>query len=190
MSLAGAAVGLLGAAMSLAGAAVGLALPAPAAADEGARLYRWSDEQGAVRYTPDPSRIPRAQRAGAQPVEPGQPPPGDEATPVAPPASERSGASLGDSPGPPGSPEPAQPEETSPPAGESGVSDLDARIRELEASIARDQQLLQAMIASPAQGDGDSLAESPELREIARRLPALQAELRRLRAERAAQQQP
>ena len=87
-------------------------------------------------------------------------------------------------------PEPAQPVEMAPPAGESGVSDLDARIRELEASIARDQQSLQAMIAEPAQGDGDSLAQSPELREIARRLPALQAELRRLRAERAAQQRP
>jgi len=171
---------------------VGLALPAPA--DEGARLYRWSDERGVVRYTPDPGRIPRARRAEAQLVEPGQPPLGAELAPATPLAPDRPDASLGDSPllrDPIGSPEPAQQVETGPPLGESGVSDLDARIRELEATIARDQEALEAMIARPAQGDeGGSLARSPELREIAGRLPALQAELRQLRAERAAQPRP
>jgi hypothetical protein len=176
-----------------AGLALALALPAAADDDEGAALYRWSDEQGAVRYTPDPGRIPRSRRAGAQLVEPGEPPPGGGVAPAAPPAPEPPGAPPGDSPVPRhtlDSPAPTQPVEASPPGGQSGASDLDARIRELEAAIARDEEALEVMIARPAQGGDASLAQSPELREIARRLPALQAELRRLRTERAAQQRP
>jgi hypothetical protein len=58
---------------------------------------------------------------------------------------------------------------------------LDARIAELRASIARDEQALQALISA----ERDSpLRDSPELRELARRLPADQAELAALEARR------
>jgi hypothetical protein len=180
-------------AAATAGLALGLALPAAADDEEGAALYRWSDERGAVRYTPDPGRIPRSRRADAQRVEPGAPLPGAVNAPAAPPAPEPPGAPSGSSPVPPepvAPPEPTAPVEASPPPGQSDASDLDARIRELEATIARDEEALEAMIARPAQGGDAPLAQSPELREIARRLPALQAELRRLRTERAAQQRP
>jgi len=57
-----------------------------------------------------------------------------------------------------------------------------ARRQELLAAIARDEEALKAHVSS---GDGH-LAASPELREIAERLPALQAELRALEAQAAA----
>jgi hypothetical protein len=68
--------------------------------------------------------------------------------------------------------------------------DLDARIQQLEAQIARDQHRLEDMISVD---DGEhvlGLQESPELREIARRLPGLQAELAELYRERAARKGP
>lgn len=187
---AGAAARLAGA---TAGLALALALPTAAAAEEGRALYRWTDEGGAVRYTPDPGRIPRGRRGDAQRVEPGEPLPAAGVATAAPPAAEPPGAPSGSAPVPPEAPEPpapTHPVEASPPGGPSDASDLDARIRELEAAIARDEEALEALIAGPAQGGDAPLAQSPELREIAGRLPALQAELRQLRAERAAQQRP
>ena len=67
-------------------------------------------------------------------------------------------------------------------------SEFDAEISELEETIARDTEALKVMISQPATGDGDPLADSEELREIARRLPDLQAHLNRLRDQRARQQ--
>ena len=62
----------------------------------------------------------------------------------------------------------------------SAVDDPEPRIRELEASIAREQEALRALIgAGPREGE-DPLHTSPEIRAIAQRLPALQGELRRL----------
>ena len=61
------------------------------------------------------------------------------------------------------------------------ASDLDARIRELEARIAEDEEALKQLISAPG-ADADADTEvSPELREIAARLPRLQAELASLR---------
>jgi hypothetical protein len=55
-----------------------------------------------------------------------------------------------------------------------------ARRAQLEEQIAADQEALKALISRGATEGDDPLRESPELREIARRLPALQAELRAL----------
>ncbi len=155
---------------TLRGRTLGLALLAAACAspsDADRPLYRWTDEAGVVRYTPDRSLIPLGARGDAEAVEavrsvtsvesvelgatPTVDAPSDETHPSTPPAA--------------------------PP------SDLDARIRALEEVIARDEQALKALIS--AEGGG-SLAESAELRQIARRLPGLQANLRALREERAA----
>ena len=62
--------------------------------------------------------------------------------------------------------------------------DLDARIGELRSAIARDEEALRELISSE-DPDGVPLRDSPELREIARRLPAEQAELWALEKQRA-----
>jgi hypothetical protein len=62
-------------------------------------------------------------------------------------------------------------------------SDLDARIAALEARVAADEETLKQMISDPAAVDG--LRDSDSLREIAGRLPGLQADLEDLRRQRA-----
>jgi hypothetical protein len=67
-----------------------------------------------------------------------------------------------------------------PPAPAPLSPDQLSRRAEIEAQIARDQEALKDLI-SRAEVEGDEpLRSSPELREIASRLPALQAELRDL----------
>ncbi len=164
---------------TLRGWTLGLALLATACAspsDADRPLYRWTDEAGVVRYTPDRSLIPRGARGDAEAVEAVR-----SVTPVESAESVESVESveLGATPTVDAPSDETHP--STPPA--APPSDLDARIRALEEVIARDEQALKALIS--AEGGG-SLAESAELRQIARRLPYLQANLRALREERAA----
>jgi uncharacterized small protein (DUF1192 family) len=76
-------------------------------------------------------------------------------------------------------PDALQVEELAPPP----PADLDARIGELEARIAADEEALKVLISDPARAG--TLRGSPEVRAIGERLPALQAELAALRAQRA-----
>lgn len=73
---------------------------------------------------------------------------------------------------------------------EAEDADLDARIRSLESAIARDEERLKDMISDSNPSAVPDLQGSPELREIARRLPGLQAELAELKRERATGQEP
>jgi hypothetical protein len=59
------------------------------------------------------------------------------------------------------------------------------REQQLAAAIAADEEALKALISAPTADGAPTLADSPELREIARRLPELQAELSALRERRA-----
>jgi hypothetical protein len=68
--------------------------------------------------------------------------------------------------------------------------DLDGRIRSLEAEVSRDEGRLKDMIADSHADAVPNLQNSPELREIAGRLPDLQAELVALKRERASRQAP
>jgi hypothetical protein len=82
----------------------------------------------------------------------------------------------------------AQPPSDSPPVAapappRSLAPDRGARRAELAAAIARDEEALKNHVSS---ADAASIVASPELREIAERLPALQAELRALDAQDAA----
>lgn len=220
----------------LALALAGLIAAGPAAAD----LWRWIDAEGVARYTPDPDRVPAAERGSLVRVEAGMAdaperapvaakppaifaPPGDaeiavdpfnaperarefqgevvvempaEAPapkPPAPPASSPAAEPLPtvDAPAAPvapaAAPSPAAPvaDAASPPApaGAPIPPEADARRAELVAAIARDEEALEAHVSSVA---GGPLAASAELREIAERLPALQAELRALEAQTAA----
>ncbi len=56
----------------------------------------------------------------------------------------------------------------------------DARIRELGAAIAEDEEALRVLISAGSSEGDDPLHTSNEMREIANRLPALQDELREL----------
>jgi len=57
-----------------------------------------------------------------------------------------------------------------------------ARIRGLESEIARDRARLEDLVSEPVEeGEGVPIAKRRELAEIAERLPALQAELARVR---------
>jgi hypothetical protein len=149
------------------GSVLGLSLLAAACASPSASdgpLYRWTDDAGIVRYTSDRSRIPRGARGEAEEVGSV-----DE--------GNRDGGATPSVDAPPDeTPQPA------PPA--RAADDLDARIRALEAAIARDEQALKALISDDS--TEGSLSESEELREIALRLPGLQESLRALLEQRAA----
>jgi hypothetical protein len=60
------------------------------------------------------------------------------------------------------------------------TSGLDARIAELEAQIAQDEDAIKNFLSAPPTEGGVALPETPEFREIALRLPKLQADLRSL----------
>ena len=63
----------------------------------------------------------------------------------------------------------------------TSADERDARIRELEAAIAKEEEALRVLIsAGPTEG-GDPLITSDEMRGIANRLPVLQDEIRGLR---------
>jgi hypothetical protein len=87
---------------------------------------------------------------------------------------------------------PAPPSASSPPESPPNAAPLSpgqlSRRAELEAQIARDEETLKDLI-SRAEAEGDEpLQSSPELREVAARLPALQAELRALEGSEAQQE--
>jgi len=162
-----------GLALALFGAAGG------GAAEETATLYQWTDSDGVYRYTPEFDRIPGYARQTAVEIRPGPAPPSktpiyfdpDPRSPVvAVPRQSPETASASAAPG-----APAQ--------GSGASSEFDTRIRELEARIAEDEEALKQLISSPG-ADADTEV-SPELREIAARLPRLQAELASLQQRRA-----
>ena len=160
-----------------------LLLAASPAAD--AAVYQWTDEDGVVRYTADPSRIPGPQRATMVRVEPGMAP--ATAPPTAPlPVVPGSGATQFEA-DPFNAPEQARTlEEVDVAAPGPRAQDVavppqsSARRAELVARIAKDEERLKALISSTSPDGSAPLVDSSELREIARRLPALQAELRAL----------
>ena len=163
---------------------LGVAAACGGASGGPARLYLWTDEEGGVHYTAQQSAIPRAYRHSARSVVPGGsegPGGAGEIALATDPAQSVSGTGA----------EPvrgleAKSVEAAPPS----TPELDTRIREVEAAIARDEETLKVLIAEDPVEGRDSLAESPQLREIAHRLPGLQAELSSLRAQRAAQAAP
>jgi uncharacterized coiled-coil protein SlyX len=64
------------------------------------------------------------------------------------------------------------------------TSDLDARIATLEAQIANDEDAIKNLLSTPPAEGATPLPQTPEFREIARRLPKLQADLQALREKR------
>jgi uncharacterized coiled-coil protein SlyX len=181
--------------------------PAAGDDDESLGLYRWLDRGGVVRYTPDFDRVPSGRRKTTVKVIPGSTPMGAPSsssgpvhqipTPQAIPGSSAgSGPGSGAATGTPADPaadpdadpfnapseantvdmEPLDPDDPVELAATSWP-ELDARIAELETLIADDEEIIKQLISQPPTHDDDEIIHSATLREIAKRLPALQGEL-------------
>jgi hypothetical protein len=158
-------------------AAAACALAAPAAAGPRDSVYQWTDAAGAVRYTTVRERIPEDSRGSAVVVV---------AAPDAARTPERPAAQPVPASAPRADATPA-PVESAPPAApvvDEKVSALDARIAELEKSIAADEAALGDYISDPERAAKQR--ESGEVAAIADRLPRLQSELRELKKQREA----
>ncbi|MEE9607730.1 MAG: hypothetical protein V3U03_08305, partial [Myxococcota bacterium] len=134
--------------------------------------------------TPTPPRLPEGASTGSE--EAYRPDPFNEPGTLA--AVESEALPVAHPPAQPVSSPPstsAVAQAPAPPAAE-----LAARIAELEGAIARDEEALKQLISEAHAESSDPILESEELREIARRLPALQADLRALREQRAQQSAP
>jgi hypothetical protein len=173
--------------------ALALALGGPAsAADEApARppIYKWVDANGIAHYTTDPERIPAELRGLVRERREDAPLPAAGA-----PESATDAWAVRDA-------APA-PVETAPPeaAGAPGSDarrvhatadprELDGRIAALEEEIARDEERIKAWVSDPAV-DPVTLADDPGFRELAARLPRLQADLRSLREQKQGGREP
>ena len=174
--------------------ALGLA-PALANAD----VYRWVDELGATHYTTDRDTVPRRYRGDAQAI--GAKPaarstPRVTPSPAAAPASTEFPSVAAPTPVPVPTPASAPTTEVTMPAATAApvfpgppttpaIPPEDPRAAEvanLEAQIASDRERLRQII-STKRWESAELASDPNIREIAERLPRLQAELAALRAE-------
>jgi hypothetical protein len=155
---------------------------------EPAALYQWTDAQGVIRYTPDPSRVPDDRRGTMVRVELGTP--GATAAPPRLPEPDlgiEPDDAVVEGPAPFNAPEQASRVESV--RVEEPAPALEARRSELEAAIAADEEALKALISEAPVEGSDALIDSDELREIARRLPELQAELEALEAKRRRREQ-
>ena len=161
-----------------------------------ADVYRWVDDTGATHFATSLDEIPRSFRGSAQLI-PSLPatvenpshskPPGPPApvkapeTPSTPPIqAPPPGPGLS---GPEGSSQPV-PAEPGPALGPPSPGDDPRKeeIADLEARIERDREELRKLV-SMQRWDASELASDPHVREIAERLPRLQAELAVLRSE-------
>lgn len=150
---------------------------------------------------PDPSSATAA-RAPAPPPPPPPPPLEADGEPIA----ARAAPAAVEEPAPalaapaaavePPAVEPSAPAAVASPAPRDLAPDeqeqlaaLDAQIEEVEAKIASDEEALMALISDDGGTPQGALVDDPHFRDIAQRLPKLQADLERLR-ERRAQIQP
>jgi len=156
-------------------------------------IYKWVDTNGIAHYTADPERIPDEVRGLAHELrEPAAPRGGAPALAT---DAEADAWALRDASTPP--------VETAPQQG-AGAPDADARpgtrpapdageragrIAALEQEIARDEERIKAWVSDPAV-DPVTLADDPEFRELAARLPRLQADLRSLQERKPGDREP
>jgi hypothetical protein len=195
---------LLVAVALVAGFLPGLARAAEDAAPP--RIYRWIDENGIAHYTTDPERIPKSlRRRYGLPAEPLRNEPLAARAPAAAPepstgpeawaAQEKSvepatPAAVNAAPPEWSEGETADVAAAAPAAARSGerLEALELRIAELSAAIAADEDALSGWIADPANADVVALADQPDVRAVAERLPKRIQELEALRRERDALQ--
>jgi hypothetical protein len=147
-----------------------LSAPSSAESDEEKlTIYQWTDQNGSFRYTPERSRVPRYARDSIVTIQAGEAPPSK--APVYFNPDPKAEVVTVPTPSPRAGPN----DPYRPPAAGDQWTEYDARIREVESLIAEYEEALKVMVSDP-----DPVADTdipPELREIARRLPQLQAEL-------------
>ncbi len=166
--------------------------PAPVAKPSGPRVMPEGEFEEAPLGSKDTAAPPApapAPAPSARSAPPESPPSEDVAAP--PPGFLRESA-----PETKASPPPAESQAapaaavTNTPLTPAEASDLDTRIASLEDQVNRDQAAIQNILSQPREADGPRVAERPDFREIAQRLPALQADLKVLREQRARQSGP
>jgi len=147
-------------------------LATPARAEDAQKpltIYQWTDHDGNYRYTPERDRVPKYARDSVVTIQAGEAPP--SRAPVYFTPDPKAAVITVPSPSPTAGPN----EPYRPPASGDQWTEYDARVREVESLIAEYEEALKVMVSAPgADADTDI---PPELREIARRLPQLQAEL-------------
>jgi len=171
---------------------------APAAADDApARtpIYKWVDANGIAHYTTDPDRIPAEVRGLADELREREDARAADAparatqSPAADAWAVRDAAPAPVDAAPPeaaGTPASGARREDPAPA---DARELDGRIAALEEEIARDEERIKAWVSDPAV-DPVTLADDPEFRELAARLPRLQADLRSLQEQKQGDREP
>ena len=190
-------------------AAAFVALPSAATSADGPVVYKWVDADGIPHFTTHLDRVPSSVRdkvrdAASAPAGAPTAAPAEHATPdvaAAPPAPSAPVAPTGEfreserpsqdaSPEAPlGAPAPSGAREVAE-AAPAGPGSLDARIAALQQEIDRDQSALENFLSEQPKEGAPLLPDRPEFRQIAHRLPKLQAELARLKEERAHQGAP
>lgn len=181
-----------------------------AAGQEGPVIYKWVDEEGIAHFTADPERVPEnvrslirkeAEQERRDRQEPEGTPP-EAAAPARDRAEhwaemEAAPSDAAEGPEARDISQGAAPETGARAARPSAAlraqrAELEQRIHELEAQIARDEERIKELLSRPREqaqppGEGGEAAPvaGPELREVAMRLPRLQEELRELRERRA-----
>jgi len=140
-------------------------------------IYQWTDSRGIYRYTPEFDRVPSDARDTVITIQTGEGPSSN--TPIYFDPDPRSKLVE--------VPVPAPATGTARGVPQPDYTGYDDRIRELEAHIAEDEESLKELINDPGTASGEVTAE---LREIADRLPRLQAELDSLRRGRARSGKP
>lgn len=108
-----------------------VALLAIAAPDAGADIYKWTDDQGTLHFTDDPTTIPPSKRDQMSPFIKEPPPSAAQDAPAPPPSA----------PAYSGQPE----RETFSPPPARGASDLEQEIEQLRAKISAKESLIRAV---------------------------------------------
>ncbi len=162
--------------------------PSPVAIPEG-QIYRWTDTEGKTHFTPSLEQLPPSIREQINALASM---PGESRMAL---SQEGRWAALnidGSSSGPSfGDVTESRGVETEvlqdrlDPEQALRNSEVNSRIAELETIIAQQEDQLKEMISSPDAGSNSSFVEQDEFRSIAQELPALQAELKALKAQQA-----
>jgi hypothetical protein len=171
-----------------AGSTLGCATPepSPVAAPEG-QIYRWTDTEGKTHFTPSLEQLPPTIREQISILASM---PGESRMALSKEGrwaalnieGDSSGASFGDVTEY-GGVETEALQETLDPAQALRNAEMNSRIAELESIIAQHEDQLKEMISSPDAATNSSFVEQAEFRTIAQELPALQAELKALKAQ-------
>jgi hypothetical protein len=152
-----------------------------------AKVYKWVDENGVVHYTMDRDEIPPQLRRRLRPALPADVAPPERAPelsePLATPDEFRDEPEMEPTLDPALEVEP----ESEPPPVTAGLPPRETlsgtnEIAELEAEILSYREELKTLISSSS-AMGTDFAENPRVREIAERLPRLQAQLQALQRE-------